>query len=769
MCRWQQSLCLVLALSLAACGGGDGGGAGSSSNTSSSSTSSSSSSSSSSSVDPEISGLDARPENNICLAGPAPAPETEVELARRFDALSSFDSAVALLQAPQENSHWYLLEQSGRIWRFANEDEVQSASLFADLRERVDDSSVARESGLLSMAFHPDYADNREVYLFYQVSKDASEPDCCVSRLVRYRVNDSGTSLLEGSAEVLLSFTPPFENHFGGRVGFGEDGYLYLSLGDGGSAGDPGNRAQTTSNLMGSIIRLDVDGGSPYAIPPDNPFADQSGFLCRTDALMEDKAAAGGDCPEIYAWGLRNPWRWSFDRATGELWLADVGQSRWEEVNRIERGGNYGWRLREGAHCYDPSEDCPTDGLIDPVAEVPQDSFQSITGGVVYRGSEVPTLAGKYLFGDYITRRFYAVNSDGSSGAAVEPLIENTGLNIASFAEDRDGEVYLLDYGGEIHQVVTGETGDGTANAPARWLADTGCVNPDDPREPAEGLIPYDLNAPFWSDGADKQRWMALPDGQQIAIGPDGDWQLPEGSVLIKHFYLNEALIETRLFKHHLGGQWAGTTYAWNEAGTAAERVEGGRVTEVQEQSWIYPSGAECLQCHTEAAGRSLGLETAQLNRDSDYPETGRTRNQLDTLHAVGVLASEPGDDRIADPYADRPLNELTAQARAYLHTNCSQCHRTDGPTNLNMDLRVGVSLPEMNVCDVEPQGPDSDIAGARRLAPGDAGASILVERMQRRGHALQMPPVGSAREDTQGVDLISDWIDSLNAGDCSP
>lgn len=771
--RFPASL-IVTTLFLTACGGS--GGVGSSANNSSSVASSQASISSSqssdtanqssaSSTDPERSGLDERPVNEHCLAGESPASGGGVALERVYPGLS-FNQPVALLQAPLDDSRWFVLEQSGRIIVFDKDPEVTEVDEFADLRDRVDNSAGSGESGLLSMAFHPDYADNGDVFLYYQVSRDTGEPvqdDCCVNQLVRYRVNDQGTALDPDSAEVLLSFPAPYENHFGGHLAFDEAGYLYLSIGDGGSAGDPQDRAQNTANLWGSVIRIDVDGEAPYSIPEDNPFADQAAFLCDSNEQMQDKQASGGDCPELYAWGLRNPWRWSFDRATGDLWLADVGQGEWEEVNRIRRGGNYGWNIREGAHCYN-ADDCETGGLIDPVAEVPQPEFRSITGGVVYRGEAVPSLRGRYLFGDYITGRFYALTDEtGEDGLReIEHLDEQTGLNIASFAQDLAGEVYLVDYNGGLYQVVPSDDNEGEP-LPQR-LSETGCVDPDDPREPAEGLIPYTVKAPFWSDGADKQRWLALPEGETIEIDSEQDWELPPGSVVVKNFYLADALIETRLFMHHTDERWEGYTYAWNEDGTDAERVDGGLVVERQGQNWIYPSGSQCLECHTRAAGRTLGLESAQLNGEFTYPSTGREGHQLDTLHTIGVLAQAPARPELADPYEEAA--DLEDRARAYLHTNCAQCHRPDGPTNLDMDLRHTTALADMNVCDVELQS-GADDSQLRRLVPGDADLSALVARMTLRNHADQMPPIGSNRVDEEGEALLREWIDGLSTGDC--
>ena len=373
----------------------------------------------------------------------------EISLEQEFASLA-FSRPVALLQKPGDNSRWYLLEQAGRVLRFAKDPNATRSEVVVDLRDQVDNG--ANEAGLLSMAFHSDFDDNGQVFLYHQIS-DPDTGDCCVSQLVRYTSDDGGDTLDPDSAQVLLSFTQPFENHFGGHLAFDNQGYLYLSIGDGGGAGDPGNRAQNTANLWGGMLRLDVDSGSPYAIPPDNPFAGEADFLCNTDARRMDKEAEGGHCPELYAWGLRNPWRWSFDRETGDLWLADVGQDRWEEINTLELGGNFGWRIREGANCFNPPSNCSTEGLIDPVAQIAHPDFLSITGGFLYRGSEIPALEGRYVFGDFVTGRLYSLVQAGGGDWEIDPLIEDTGLNIASFAEDQTGAIYLLNFGGSIFRL----------------------------------------------------------------------------------------------------------------------------------------------------------------------------------------------------------------------------------------------------------------------------------------------------------------------------
>ncbi|HEU0224135.1 MAG TPA: hypothetical protein VFR29_01750, partial [Steroidobacteraceae bacterium] len=250
--------------------------------------------------------------------------------------------------------------------------------------------------------------------------------------------------------------------------------------------------------------------------------------------------------------------------------------------------------------------------------------------------------------------------------------------------------------------------------------------------------------------------------GQNIAVQGDGDWAPPNGTVLVKHFRIGNQLVETRLFMRHPDGVWAGYTYQWNQAQTEATRVMGGGTVNVGNQTWIFPSEAQCLQCHTDAAGGSLGLETAQQNRDHTYPQTGRTANQITTLNAVNVLSPPVAANPPA--YAD-PANtgqSLTARARAYLHTNCANCHRPNGPTGVNLDLRHGTPLSQTGACDVVPARGDLGIADARIIAPGDDARSVLHARMNRRNDPNMMPPIASNLIDTAGVALIGSWIDSL-------
>ncbi len=701
---------------------------------------------------PALFGLDTRPVNATCLAPPRATGNTSVTLGDPYPNLPGLSSPTKLLQAPADDSRWFVLEKAGRIRVFDNVANVAAHQLWLDISPQVNASS---EGGLLGMAFHPDWPAVKEVYLSYTGNPGGP----MVSRVSRFVIDDDSSLPVSVTEQVILTVNQDFDNHDGGDIAFGQDRNLYFGLGDGGSGGDPNQRAQDTTRLLGSFLRVGVLGvawPSPgYTIPANNPFAGNP--RCGPSGNAQD-------CPEIYAWGFRNPWRWSFDRDTDALWAGDVGQNQWEEVDVVELGGNYGWDCREGMHDFEPGN-CAGGGLVEPVAEYDHSLGNSITGGYVYRGNAIPGLTGRYVFGDFGSGRLWALRDNGQGGYELEQLLD-TSFNISSFGEDAAGEIYVLHYGGEILRLEA--SGNPNADAVPDDLVDTGCVNPANPTEPASGLVPYDINAPFWSDGAQKARWLALPDAGTLTVNADGDWTLPPGSVAVKEFRLGGQLIETRLLMRHPDGVWAGYTYEWNDAQTQALRVRGGKLRDINGQTWIYPSESQCMECHTAAAGFALGPETAQLNGDLTYPSTGRTANQLATFEHIGMfsapLPAPPASlPRMADPEdGSAPLGD---RARAYLHTNCSQCHRPGGPTPSSMDLRFDTALADTNACNVTPENGFVGIPGGRIIAAGDASQSVLVERMNRRD-INGMPPLGSSVVDAGGVALVSAWINSL--GGCN-
>lgn len=373
------------------------------------------------------------------VSQPPPPVSLETGVQRVFNQLT-FNLPVALMQAPSDISRWFVVEQSGVIRVFNNDPTVSSSSVFIDISGRV--NSGPSEAGLLGMAFHPDFAANGRVYVSY--TRTGSP---LVSVISRFVIDPATGDLDETSEFEILTVPQDFSNHNGGNIAFGQDGFLYIGFGDGGSGGDPNERAQDTSHILGSIVRLDIDVAPPtrYAIPATNPFSSNTNCVNGVGVMP---------CPEIYAWGFRNPWRFSFDSQTGELWVGDVGQADWEEIDRVELGMNYGWDEREGAHCFEPATGCSTNN-VDPITEYGHVGGNiSVTGGFVYRGTTIPNLQGFYIFGDFGSGRIWGVPATSVQGTAPREL-DDTTLSFSSFAEGADGELYALNYGaGEIYQIV---------------------------------------------------------------------------------------------------------------------------------------------------------------------------------------------------------------------------------------------------------------------------------------------------------------------------
>lgn len=317
----------------------------------------------------------------------------------------------------------FILEQPGRIRILRN--GTLNASAFLDISGRVD---FGGEMGLLGLAFHPRFAENGRFFINYTRKPDGA------TVVAEFQASQNPDRALRNET-ILLTIPQPYTNHNGGMLAFGPDGYLYIATGDGGAGGDPENRGQNPDTLLGKMLRIDVDQGDPYGIPPDNPFAKQQSGR------------------EIFALGFRNPWRFSFDRQTGRLWAADVGQDQWEEIDVVEAGNNYGWRIMEGNHCFLPPRGCSTTGLTLPVVEYRNQSPScAVTGGYVYRGKRVDFLQGTYIFGDYCSGRIMGL-IDG------QPLVLlASGLRISSFGEDEAGELYVVDHGGGIYKITPAST-----------------------------------------------------------------------------------------------------------------------------------------------------------------------------------------------------------------------------------------------------------------------------------------------------------------------
>ena len=370
---------------------------------------------------------------SLLACNDVPPVPTSIQVERVFPDLS-FQEMTNLVQPDDTSGLIFITEQRGVIYAFSANNS-QQADIFLDITDRV--NRGGNEEGLLGLAFDPDYQENGYFYVYYS----AADPSRSV--LSRFSLDEEDTNIADPESEVIImEVEQPYSNHNAGQLAFGPDGYLYIALGDGGGAGDPEGNGQNLGTVLGSILRIDVSGLSApgdYEIPADNPFVG-------TEGAQE----------EIWAFGLRNPWRFSFDSETGLLWAADVGQNLWEEIDIIAKGANYGWNIMEGSHCYSPSTGCNQSGLTLPIFEYDHSQGCSVTGGYVYRGDQIPSLQGYYIYGDYCSGNIWALAYNGSV-VTENILLVDSGLIITSFGEDLAGNLYILDRQGGIYTLVQTE------------------------------------------------------------------------------------------------------------------------------------------------------------------------------------------------------------------------------------------------------------------------------------------------------------------------
>jgi uncharacterized repeat protein (TIGR03806 family) len=478
---------------------------------------------------------------------------------------------------------------------------------------------------------------------------------------------------------------------------------------------------------------------------------------------------------------LRNPWRFSFDPLTGALYCGDVGMTNREEINVIVKGGNYGWVWREGTLLGpDPARRGPAGfNSIPPILEYGRgtDTNQGncVIGGVVYRGSRISQLHGKYVFSDFTSGNVWALTPDGTNTVPFERLTGQAA--VSSFATDpRNGDVLLVNHGGFIQRLLySTNITSGTPLPPT--LADTGAFSDVASLAPNAGIVPYDLNVPFWSDNARKTRWFSVPNlADTIAFNRDGNWSFPTGAVWIKHFELeltngvaaSAKRLETRLLVKNADGMY-GATYRWGNSTTNATLVPEDGMDEAftisdggiqRTQVWRYPSRGQCLDCHTPVGGFALGFNTAQLNRDFNYG--GVTDNQLRALDHVGYFSPAVTNLQTLRVLA-HPTNtaySVEYRVRSYLAANCRQCHQPGGTALSLWDARLGNPLSLTGIINGALHDDLGD-ASNRVIVPGDQAHSILLTRISQNG-ALRMPPLASNVLDTNAINLVTAWVNSL-------
>lgn len=661
----------------------------------------------------------------------------DITIQASFPNLPILDSPLAMVQPNNDSSFWFIALREGRVVTINNNASTDQFNEVLDISERV---TTTLEKGLTGLAIHPNYPQDNRVFLVYNDVDQSGR-----STVSSFTVNTNSQVIDPNSENVLFTLPQPAHNHNGGDIAFGADDLLYVAFGDGGA---DRQTSQQLFNLHGTVVRIDVSN-TEYQIPNDNPF-NSGQARCTSGERAEGDDTA---CPEIYAYGFRNPWRWSFDSQTGDLWLADVGESTFEEVDKVISGGNYGWPVMEGNICSD-GQNCDTSSYQLPITQYPRSVGVSTVGGYVYRGDRWPSLQGQYIWGDTFSSQFLSVSADSEVGADYTPIF-NSGRLIAAMAEGNDGEIYLLNLdGGQgdgIYNLNVEDDGSGVFEMPEN-LSEVGCFDTQT-KNHSSGVFDYQINSALWSDGANKERAFAIPNNQIIEVLEDGDFDFPDNSILLKHFLNGDTYLETRLLVKLTDG-WRGFSYEWNDQQTDATLLSQGKTKDVGDFIHTYPSSNECDVCHTSAANHSLGLEIAQVNLErSDLGV-----NQLDFLSQAGYF-----DQSLESQNQDRlyGLNDQSAsledRSRSYLHSNCSGCHRADAALDF-IDLNYRTAFSQTNTCDVEPSIDDLGIANARIIAPSNADASVLLVRMERLDEH-RMPPLASLMVDQNATSLVRDWI----------
>lgn len=685
----------------------------------------------------------------------------------------------------------FVVEKNGRVYVITNA-ATPTKSLFLD--NSADTFNVG-ESGMFGIAFHP-----TGNWVFAWANETNRTTAKMEGRLSRWTIDPSNTNrVLANSKFVLIAQLDEELTHSGGDIKFGPDGYLYVPLGDeGGGRGRLGNTQRIDRDFYSGILRIDVDelpgnlapnphpavrGG--YLVPADNPWVGATTFntaAINTAALRT----------EFWAVGMRNPYRMSFDSLTGELYVGDVGDVRWEEFDKVIRGGNYGWNWVEGPEVTDFPTYAPPAASRPPVEfQAPFWSYPHATiaapgtdprfigncaiGGFVYRGTKYPSLNGKYLCADWANKHVWAITLEPE--VIVEHIATGTvtGFGLNPFT----GDILTLESGsGVISKLVPAPD---TTAIPAT-LSGTGVFSYLSTMTPAAGILPYEVAAPFWSDNAIKTRWFFLPPGGVISRSTNDTWTFPVGTVWVKHFDLPVVAgtsvtrkIETRFIVKTAAGGY-GLTYRWRSDLTDADLVpDAGFDTTFAvedesgtfEQPWHYPARAECSACHNPSAGFALGFSTRQLNVQAAVAGGGIV-HQLLGLSALGVF--DPEFTEVTGlPRLSRPLDEtatLTHRFKSYTDANCAYCHQPGAPGRGEWDGRFSTPLASSSIIDGAVLS-DLGTAGSKIIVPGDTSRSILFRRVAdflgpNHPEEYHMPPLATLQRNNAGVALLERFISGL-------
>lgn len=724
----------------------------------------------------------------------------------------TFTDPVAMLELPGQNGY-YVVGKPGFIWQISNDPGALTKDLVLDISTLVDTDG---DAGLLNAVLHPEFGQAGSskrgyIYVFYRWHPGGGGG--CVEpaflRLSRFNLPDGETAFDPASEFILVQTYDEHCWHNGGGMFFDEDGYFYYTVGDAGGINDPYGTTQIINErLMSGLFRidLDMDPARSHPIrrqqvdPASNPYAFSSfsqGYFIPNDNPWQD--VNGSVLEEFYALGLRSPHRATLDTMTGNIWIGDVGQGSREEISVVTGPGqNLQWPFREGNLNGNSSEPDPLIGTsTPPIYDYTHAVGNSIIGGMMYRGDFYQgALNGRYLFGDHGVRNIWTYNPDNGEViflVNVPDFGSGDKKGISHFAANSAGEVFVLKLygtdqdGGVIYRLKQ----DSQVPEPPMLLSQTGAFSDLLSLTPAPGIIPYKVNAPLWSDGAEKQRWIALPnDGvhdspeEQITFSANGNWQFPAGTVFIKHFELpidenNPTLtkrLETRFFVITENGGGYGVTYQWNETNTDATLL----VNSVSEdiditlangssavQTWKFPSRTDCMTCHNANADFVLGVHTWQLNGDLTYP-SGITDNQLSTWQHLGMFTNPFDTSEISGFLQSANIGDesvdLGTRVRSYLDANCAHCHRPNGVEGA-FDARFSTLLENQQILwtfGASRNTPDDHYI----VKPLDTSESEIWIRDGSLGQQA-MPPLAKKLVDEEYMAVLTEWINSLEDESC--
>jgi putative heme-binding domain-containing protein len=674
---------------------------------------------------------------------------------------------------------YVVCELGGKIWSFPHDDHVTDADLMIDLKSSLKSFDPEKSNGcenIYSIAFDPDFKNNRYIYVCMILSNKTGRPLPDGSRISRFRVTENSPPKIDVDSELkIINWLAG--GHNGCDLAFDNSGCLLISTGDATEPSPPDRlkTGQDISDLLASILRIDVRGATkedPYAIPKDNPFVD----------VPKSRG-------EVWAFGFRNPWRIAFDAPTGDLYLGDVGWEKWELVHKVVRGGNYGWSVREGSELLQPNEPIGPAPILPTRVALPHADSASITGGFVYRGKQLSMIDGQYLFGDWINGRIWSLPLDDTSP---HREVASGQLRIIAFAPDRDGEPLVVNHLASTTMFRLVNNADYEAELAAmrtfpKRLSQTGLFKDVAKQLTNEGVRRFEINHQQWHDSAHGEYFIALPELESVTVydspQPVGTVAMfnsrlhyPSGTVLAKTLSFPQSTtdrasqtqhkIETQLL-HFDGRLWHGYSYIWNEAQSDAELAPAaGTVLDLpgeDRQKWRVHGRVECMQCHNPWPETTLAFTPEQLHQ----PDKGDASPWL-RLVSEGFVVTQNGQKQSVTPEqcVRRPLSSsaddsIELRARSYLHANCAHCHQNGAGTAVYISLKIADDESELKAIDVTPTKGNFGISDAKLIAPGNPTQSALLLRMASASTG-RMPHIGSREVDFHGVAIVSDWIQEL-------